>query len=65
MPIYTLFIHLAEETITHAIIDYTKYDQERQYMKEELRKKHSQAAEEKVTNWPVILEEIFISGQCQ
>ena len=39
MLIYAhIFFHLAEDTITHAIIDCTKYDRERQYMKEEFRK---------------------------
>ena len=33
-----IFFHLAEETFMHAIIDCTKYDQERQCMKEELSK---------------------------
>ena len=39
IPIYAhIFFQLAEETIMHASIDCTKYDQERQYMKEEFRK---------------------------
>ena len=38
IPIYALLFQLAEENIMHASIDCTKYDHERQYMKEELRK---------------------------
>ena len=36
--ICTHFFHLAEDTVTHATTDCTKYEQERYYMKEELRK---------------------------
>ena len=35
---HIFFFQLAEETIMQASIDCTKYDQEIQYMKEELRK---------------------------
>ena len=39
IPIYAhIFFQMAEETIMHANTDCTKYDQERQYMKEEFRK---------------------------
>ena len=35
---HIFFFHLAEETIMHESMDCTKYDQERQYMREEVGK---------------------------